>query len=52
MESVNSPSNSCLQGQKMKEKNKSIKTDIHSQETLENSEKKFCECREKICANN
>jgi hypothetical protein len=42
MRSVNSSNNSGLQVQKM-QKNGSIKTDIHNQETSEDSEKKFIE---------
>jgi hypothetical protein len=43
MRSVNSHNNSGLQGHKM-EKNTSVITNIHSQETSEDSEKKFIEC--------
>jgi len=43
MRSVNSHNNSGLQGHKM-EKNTSVKTNIHNQETSEDSEKKFIEC--------
>lgn len=42
IEGVNSPNISGLQDQKMQEK-KSIKPDIHTQETAKNSETKCCE---------
>lgn len=46
IESVNSPKTSGIQGQKM-QKYKSIKTGIHNQEALEDSERKCAECWEK-----
>lgn len=42
MRSANSPIKSGLQRQKI-QKNRSIKTDIHNQETSEDSEMKFVE---------